>query len=62
MLQVNKKLKHDLKPDSPFLAWLPRRAAWLYNGCVAREDTNLAPCEKTRMLKYQNPIVAVGEA
>eukprot|EP00959_Pyramimonas_sp_CCMP1952_P076347 1595147-Pyramimonas_sp.AAC.1 len=31
MLQVNKKLDHNLKPGPPFLAWLPRHAARLYN-------------------------------
>ena len=62
MLQVNKELRCNLGPDAPFLTWLPRRAAWLYNRYMVREDTNLTPCEKTHMLKYQKPIVAVGEA
>ena len=39
-----------------------RHAAWLYDRYVVREDTNLTPYEKTHMLKYQEPIVPIGEA
>ena len=63
MFAVSKKLGNEhFAADSLFLTWPLCRAAWLYNRCVVRGDANLTPCENARMLRYQMPIVSVGEA
>ena len=61
-LQAEKGLGKRLSRDAAFLKWLPCHAAWAYNRFHVRRDTNLTPYEKTRLVKYQKPILMPGEA
>ena len=61
-LAVEKRLGIKITTMSEFLTWLPRHAAWLYNRYHVRSDANLMPYEKTHSLKYQRPLVEMGEA
>jgi len=60
-LSMETRLKKTLGNQVAILKWLPRHASWLYNRFNVREN-GLTAYEKTHLLKYQRPLVEMGEA
>ena len=62
-LATETRLREKIAQGMPFMTWVPRHAAWLYNRFHVRPDLGgLTPYEKVHMLKYQRPLVEMGEA
>ena len=61
-LSMEIRLQHTIAQDAPIMTWIPRHAAWLYNRFQKTDLGGLTPYEKVRMVKYQRPLVELGES
>jgi len=59
---IEKNIQKVIPHTADLMHWLPRHSAWVYNRFHVRSDTRLTPYEKVNMLKYQKPLVQIGEA